>query len=171
MLIGGSFGLLWGGLLSDGCTGSEKTGIACPAGKTLLVKMHLALCSSWMHHQTRQKALMRHAELIFVFTVSVLPQSNQGSLNGFQWAQKVRVFAYARGLSADTVTWFRLSGAVLFPEPIDMYDNQCRDLVMGSQRWLCSFYCVSVWLQPKGEATPFVSIKYEEMIQSVLFKL
>lgn len=35
--------------------------------KTLLVKMHLALCSSWMHHQTRQKVLTQHAELVYSF--------------------------------------------------------------------------------------------------------
>lgn len=71
MLIGGRFGLSAGPACCEECScllaaqGAKRQ--AMPARKTLLVKMHLALCSSWMHHQTRRKVLTQHAELVYSF--------------------------------------------------------------------------------------------------------
>lgn len=153
--------LLWGVLLSVGCAGSEKTG---HAGQENVVSKDasgsLQLLDA-LSNQTESADTARWASLQFLFRL--IP--TRGCRTGFGDLRRSGCCC-----SPAPVTWFRLSsGADLFPEPIDMYDNQCRDLVMGSQRWLYSLYCVNVWLQPKGAATPFVSLKNEEMVQSVLF--
>lgn len=63
-------------------------------------------------------------------------------VHGFYFAaagqvQTVPVSTYVQGSPTDAVILFGSSSrprSPPHPEPIDMYDNQCRDLLMGSQR-------------------------------------
>lgn len=121
VLIGGSFGAWIGAACCEECAGSKGT---VGAGQESVGQTCLERC-------------------VWLF---VAPECIEGKctanlpVHSFYFAaaaqvQSVCVFTYVQASPANDVILFGSSSrAACPPEPVDMYDNQCHDLLMGSQR-------------------------------------